>query len=101
MKKTKQILFIFFGICLVISFMSFSVYAQPNIPKEKIPKNIPSDVRNEIEKLYSSDPVDRAYAAIDLGNMGKKATPAVPFLIGMLHDNEYLLGFNTKLGSRI
>ena len=90
MKKIKLISFILFVICLVISVMSFSVYAQPKISKEKIPQNIPSDVRYHIERLYSSNPVDRGRAAYCLGNMGKRAAPAVPFLIGNLHDRSPL-----------
>ena len=62
-------------------------YAQPNIPKEKIPSDVPSDVRKQIERLYSSDPIERAYGALALGKIGGKAAPAVPFLIGILGDH--------------
>ncbi|MBI5187727.1 MAG: HEAT repeat domain-containing protein [Nitrospirae bacterium] len=62
--------------------------AQPKIPKEKIPSEIPSEMKEHIEKLYSSDPKERANGAIELGEIGKRAFPVVPFLIGILHDTK-------------
>ncbi len=67
-----------------------------DIPKENMPSNIPGDLRAEIEKLYSSSPVNRGYAAIALGDMGEKASPAVPFLIGILDDYTSLHWVNEK-----
>lgn len=76
-----------FIICYVIvDFTS----AQPTIPRESIPKNIPAHVRKEIELLYSSDPVERAYAAVHLGKIGKQAVPAIPYLQDILEDNTRL-----------
>lgn len=46
-----------------------------------------SRIDQEIERLSSSDPKDRAYAAVHLGNLGKRAKRAVPYLIGNLGDN--------------
>jgi HEAT repeat protein len=66
-------------------------YAQPNIPKEKIPSDVPVNVRNKIEGLYSSNPVERAYAAVHLGEMGNRAVPAIPFLIGILDDSKSMV----------
>ena len=69
-------------------------YAQPNIPKENIPADIPTEVREQIERLYSSDPVGRGDAAYDLGEMGEKAAPAIPFLIEVLKDEaSYVRGY--------
>ncbi len=65
-------------------------YAQPKISKENIPKNIPADVRKEIEQLYSSDPVERGYAAVHLGKMGERAVPAIPYLQDILGDRTRL-----------
>jgi HEAT repeat protein len=56
----------------------------------KIPFNIPSEVRKQIERLYSSDPVERGHAAYMLGEMGKQAVPAIPYLIGILYDGTTL-----------
>lgn len=81
MKKVKGILVVLVGISLMVVGLS---YAQPKIPKSSIPSRIPPEVREQIERLYSQDPVERGYAAYELGEMGAKAAPAVPFLIGIL-----------------
>lgn len=82
----------FLAFLVVISVMSIGLigYAQPNIPKEKIPADIPTEVREQIERLYSQDPVTRGYGACNLGMMGTKANVAMPFLIAMLHDSHPL-----------
>lgn len=74
---------------VVISIMTLEAigYAQPNIPKEDIPSNIPYNVRKEIEGLYSSDSTERGYAAQQLGKMATLAVPAIPFLIEILGDS--------------
>ncbi len=68
-------------------------YAQPKIPKENVPSNIAADVKEQIERLYSHNPVERAKAAIELGGMGERAAPAIPFLIGILGDHTSLQWF--------
>ncbi len=67
-------------------------HAQPPIPMDKIPEGIPADVRKEIEGLYSGDERDRGRAARNLGGMGEKAVPAIPFLIGLLNPEDFSLG---------
>lgn len=54
------------------------------IPREKIPADLPVDVRKQVERLYSHDVEEQARACYQLGNLGEKAVTAVPFLIGML-----------------
>ncbi len=83
-KRFKEILTITLGINLVIAGLS---YAQPKIPMGNIPKDISFEVKQEIKKLYSQDALERAEAAIHLGDMGSKASAAVPFLMAMLDDN--------------
>lgn len=61
-------------------------FARPKIPKEKIPSDVSGEVRAQIERLYSDDPMERQDAASQLGNMGERAISAVPFLIAMLDD---------------
>lgn len=83
------------SIRIMFSLTLFTMYgsiviADPTIPKEKIPNNISINVRQQIENLYSSDPVKRAYAAVHLGNMGNKAAPSIPFLRSILNDNAFL-----------
>lgn len=84
MNNMKGILICFY-IMLFIRFAS--AYAQPRIEKESIPKNISSDVREEIERLYSEDPVKRAKAANSLGKIGD--IRAVEPLIAALKDKNY------------
>ncbi|MDP2913232.1 MAG: hypothetical protein Q8N91_04420 [Candidatus Omnitrophota bacterium] len=76
------------AVAIIINFIAlFSSHAQPNIPRENIPKDASVEIRKEIEKLYSPDAIERAEAAIHLGWMGSKAAPAIPFLKAMLNDN--------------
>ncbi len=84
MKGTKAAL----ALLIVARFMglALSCYAQPSISQDKIPFNVPVNVRGKIEGLYSLDPLKRAQAAADLGLMGQGAAPAIPFLIGMFGD---------------
>jgi hypothetical protein len=46
----------------------------------EIPKDISTDVRVEIEKLYSSNPTVRDQAVDNLAAMGQRAAPAIPFV---------------------
>lgn len=75
-------------ICFIVS--ASVVYAQLKIPKEKIPSDIHSEVKKQIERLYSSDPVERGYGAYHLGEKREQAVPAIPFLIDVLDDNTSL-----------
>jgi len=68
------------------------VYTPPDIPTEKIPSDTPAEIREQIEKLYSSDASVRLVAAERLGRMGERAIPAIPFLIEILGDDTVLLG---------
>jgi len=46
----------------------------------EIPHDISADVRVEIERLFSSRPDVRAQAVQNLGAMGQRAAPAIPFV---------------------
>jgi len=59
----------------------------PEISKRKIPGDIPEDIKADIIKLYSWKASIRVTAAYDLGRNGKRAEPAIPFLVGMLDDD--------------
>jgi HEAT repeat protein len=72
---------------IVIDLLSAPASGQPQIPKEEIPTNIASDVKEQIEMLYSHNAIERGHAAHCLGRMKEKAVPAIPFLIEIL-DNE-------------
>lgn len=73
-------------VCLSVMGTVGTGYAQPNISREDIPADAPADVRQQIERLYSPDPLERAFAARALGQMKTQAAPAIPFLMGMLDD---------------
>jgi HEAT repeat protein len=65
-------------------------HAQPTIPKQQIPPDIAAELRQRLEELYSSDPKQRAGAAMRLVGKPQQVAPAVPFLIAMLHDDAVL-----------
>jgi HEAT repeat protein len=77
---------------ILMSFVVFMplTHAQPKIPKETIPADINPELKKQMERLYSDDPVERGYGAYYLGEMSEKATAAVPFLIATLHDTSPL-----------
>jgi HEAT repeat protein len=75
-------------ILLITTNIVYFVHAKLNIPKEKIPLNIPADIKQQIERLYSSNQRERVVALEKLGQMGERAAPAIPFIIGMLDDFE-------------
>lgn len=64
-----------------------SCYAQSRISERKVPQETPARVREQIERLYSFDPVERWNAAMELGRMGEAAAGAVPSLIELLNDS--------------
>jgi len=80
-----------------------SLPAQPSIPKENIPKAISYELQGQIERLYSSEAVERAYALIEIGDMGASAWPAIPFLISLLGEGYRLeaINFGEKAGGGI
>ena len=68
-----------------------SGHAQPSIPKDRIPSDISAELRQGIQRLYASDPAERARAASTLLNEAQQAAPAIPFLIAMFHDDTAML----------
>jgi len=61
--------------------------AGPVVKREDIPKDLPAEVRVQVEKLCSKSVDDRLGAVKALGKMKAKAAPAVPFLIASLRDD--------------
>ena len=51
-----------------------------------IPSDVPAEIREQLEKIDSPDPLQRAHAAVLLGKMGKEALSAVPHLLAALKD---------------
>lgn len=64
-----------------------SCYGQSAVPEGELPPYASVRVREQIERLSSFDPVERAHAAQVLGSMGEGAVLAIPFLIGALSDS--------------
>ena len=54
------------------------------------PPDAPADVRQQIERLHSPDPEERAEAIGELARMKERANPAIPFLVAMLGDDAVL-----------
>jgi len=90
MERVKALLVVWVVVCLLDSR---STYGQPSIPKDEIPSDMPAKVREQVEKLYASDPRARGEAATRLGNLGNRAAEAIPFLISMLGDNTPIPGY--------
>jgi hypothetical protein len=88
MKNSRVIFFVFFLITLTLQQ---SGYSQPKIPIENIPATTPAEVKAHIKELYSNTPAKRMKAAMEIGKLGGKAGDAVPFLIGMLDDSDFVL----------
>jgi HEAT repeat protein len=80
------------GLLVVIAVLAWGPagQGQPTIPKQQIPPDIPAEVKQRIEGLYSSDPQQRASAAMGLLGGPEEVAPAIPFLIAMLHDDAVL-----------
>ena len=60
------------------------------VQKENIISNLPNDIKIIVEGLYSSDPIQRSDAADQLEKMGPLAVPAIPFLIEMFGDSDWV-----------
>lgn len=79
--KTPRALSVLFGLLAAVV-----LFAQPAIGTEPGPKNAPPDVREQIARMRSADPKERAAAIDRLGELGERAVPAIPELIAALAD---------------
>lgn len=87
--RIKILILVVFTVSAISGCASF--FYGPGLPKmNTIPQDISQDIRREIERLYSKKPLERAQAAIRLGEMGERAEDAIPFLIGILYDGRPL-----------
>jgi hypothetical protein len=77
---------VFLLIVIATLSLGLTTYAQTNSQKDKIPATIPASVTTELEKLLSEALALRLEGAYNLGNMGEKAAPAIPFLISTFED---------------
>ena len=75
--------------CFVIMLFLFarSALAEPDIPEAQIPEDASKTVQRLLRELYSGEPTVRRSAARKLGEIGRRAAVAVPFLVSMLDDD--------------
>jgi len=64
-----------------------SLPSQTKITAQLEQGSLPRELREQIIRLYSRDPMQRAEAASHLGKMSMSAGPAVPYLIRILQDD--------------
>lgn len=67
-------------------FFTSAVSAQPALPITELPKGVAPEVAQRVKRLYSPLPGERIAAIIELGDLGEKAAPAVPFLLALWDD---------------
>ena len=79
---SKSIYRIMYAISMVFTIFCFvsHAFAQPQISMNQIPKKIPLEVKEQIEKLYSEKAVPRAKAAMELGRMKELARAVNKYL---------------------
>lgn len=53
--------------------------------------SMPRELKELITRLHHTDPVERAWAAYQLGKLGRGAAPAVPYLLNLLEDETPVL----------
>lgn len=76
-----------------------SLWAQPITLRDKIPY-MPAEVKKQVVRLYSSDPIERNRGCEGLAAMKEKAKPAIPFLVEILADNAPVMR-HTRVGDSI
>jgi HEAT repeat protein len=96
-RKILVLVILFVIIVLGLIYHSYLPHPGPRISKNKIPSDIPDEVREQIEKLYSDKVESRVNAAVLLGRMGEKASAATPFLIKMFDDSYWVYMWSTIL----
>lgn len=69
------------------SFDINSLPTQEEVARQLRQASMPAELREQIIRLHSRDPVERAAAASRLGKMAGGAAPAVPYLIRLLPDD--------------
>jgi hypothetical protein len=82
----------------ILALLSTFVYAQPSFKRKDIPEDIESGVRTEIIKLFSKNVARRRSGAYNLGKMGAKANPAIPYLVAMLSDRDKMVRWSETAG---
>jgi hypothetical protein len=74
------------SVILALAGATVLVAAQSGRPTREVPRSTPAGVAAQVERLAHSDPIERAFAACFLADMGRRAAPALPALIRLLGD---------------
>jgi HEAT repeat protein len=85
---------------LLALLLASAASAQPRLAQDTIPQDVPAEIRTLIEQCYGSSPAARGDAAKALGELGAKASAAVPFLASMLGDDESYMD-SVKIGTLV
>jgi HEAT repeat protein len=75
---------LFFALALTV--LPQLAAGQPTLARDRAPA-VPSSIRPFVDRLYSSDPRQRADAACEIGRRRQDAAAAIPILLTMLHDD--------------
>lgn len=76
--------------CATVPGQTFDVDSLPSqseIAARLAEGSLPRELREQIIRLHSRDPIERAAAASHLGKMAMGAAPAVPYLVRLLQDD--------------
>jgi len=85
MKHELQVMVLFgFSALMALSILAYL----PAIAQEE--RKMPAHLREQVERLRSTDGFERYDAAMQLSRMGKDALPALPVLLEMLKDRDYV-----------
>jgi HEAT repeat protein len=80
-------------IALAVLLIVSLTFTDDELTKDDIPPNLSPELRTLIQQTFSNDPIRRGKVADELGDMGAKASAAVPFLIHLLGDKSYTTSF--------
>ncbi len=94
MKLSQGKFFIMVLILICCVFASYLLMPHSHVSRKltekDIPSNTPSDIARYIKMTLSDDPVLQVVGAKRLELLGKRAVPAIPFLIQLSSGQEYL-----------
>ena len=99
-ERTRVRRFQLFSVLLCLTCSAVSV-AQPSIPKQAIPSNLPAQTKTRVEALFSANAVERAKAAQDIGSFDRDQPSVAVFLVGMLGDGETIYWLLVDLSTAI
>ena len=68
-----------------------NLLSEGKVKQQMSSSSYPKELRDKIIRLHHEDPVERAWAAYQLGKLGPSARAAVPYLVRMLADDTPVL----------